>query len=359
MLKEAVNKLAYAKIGIYGDAGAGKTVTASKLAVGLHKLIGGKKAVAFFDTEGASSFVKPLFDKAGIKFLVEDESRALSDLMAFMDQAEEVADIAIIDSISHVWRDAQESYLIKVNQSRKEYADRNNYKFKPITQIEFQDWRHIKGAWFKFTNRFLTSKLHCFVLGRAGTIYEYQDNERTGKKELISTGTKMATEKELGYEPSLLIEMSKIVGKDKPLINRAFVEKDRNISSPLTGKAFDFPDFEHFKSHFEFYNFGGDHLGSMEERNSSEMFTETGEDNWSAEKRQREIWCEEIKSLLVEHNLDGSSAEVKKRRNDLIKQVFDTGSWTKVENMRSEKIKEGFQELQAILGAPLSEDVPQ
>lgn len=349
MLKEAENKLAYVKIGIYGDAGAGKTVTASKIAVGLHKLIGGKKAIAFFDTEGAASFVKPLFDKANIKFLVEDESRALSDLMRFMDEAEQVADIAIVDSISHVWRDAQESYLKKINDSRREYADRQGYKFKPINQIEFQDWRHIKGAWFKFTNRFLTSKLHCFVLGRAGTIYEYQENERTGKKELISTGTKMATEKELGYEPSLLIEMSKIVGKDQPLINRAFVEKDRNVSNPLTGKSFDFPDFHHFKTHFEFYNFGGSHIASMEEKNSTDMFEETGEDNFSYEKRQREIWIEEIDALLLAHDLAGQSADAKKKRSDLIQQVFNTGSRTKIESMRSEKIKEGYDKIKIIL----------
>lgn len=339
ILKKASNKMAFAKVGLYGDAGSGKTVTASKLAIGLHKQINSTKPVVFFDTEPAASFVKPLFDSAGIELLVTDESRALKDLMEFMDEAEQVSDIAIIDSISHIWRDAQESYIQKINDTRREIAKKKNWTFKPINQIEFQDWRHIKGAWARFTDRYLTSKLHCFVLGRAGTIYEYQEN-RDGKKELISTGTKMATEKELGYEPSLLIEMSKIIGKDAPLINRAFVEKDRNVSNPLTGLSFDFPDYINFKPHFDFYNIGGDHFSSMDQKDSKDLYEETGEDNFSFEKRQREIQCEEVKSLLIEYNLNGRSDNQAKERNALMKEFFNTGSWTKIESMNSEKIKE-------------------
>lgn len=345
MLKKVTNNMAYAKVGIYGDAGSGKTVTASKLAIGLHKLIGSDKPVVFFDTEPAAAFVAPLFEQAGIELLVADESRALADLMAFMDEAEQVSDICIIDSISHVWKDAQESYLAKINEARENMARQRNWKFKPIQAIEFQDWRYIKGAWGKFTDRFLSCKMHCFVLGRAGTIYEYQDNERTGKKELISTGTKMATEKELGYEPSLLIEMSKIIGKDTPLINRAFVEKDRNVADPLTGWSFDFPTFENFEKHFNFYNIGGDHHGSMEVRDSRNMYTESGDDEWSNEKRQREILCEEIKALFIQYGLDGTSKDAKEKRVNVLQDIFETGSWTKVESMHSEKLRHKYAAL--------------
>lgn len=356
ILKKAENKMAFAKVGIYGDAGSGKTVTASKLAIGLHKQIKSTKPIAFFDTEPAASFVKPLFDQAGIELLVADESRALVDLMAFMNEAEEVADIAIIDSITHVWRDAQESYIKKINDIRREKAAQKNWKFTPINQIEFQDWRHIKGEWAKFTDRYLSSKLHCFVLGRAGTIYEYQENDRTHKKELISTGTKMSVEKELGYEPSLLIEMSKIVGKDVGLINRAFIEKDRNVANPLTGMMFDYPNFQNFKQHFDFYNIGGAHFGSMDARDSREVFQETGEDSFTYEKKQREIECEELKSLLIENDLDGQSAEAKKKRNALLNQFFGTGSYTKIENMKSESIKNYRLDLKLFLeSAPKGE----
>ena len=80
--------------------------------------------------------------------------------------------------------------------------------------------------WAKFTDSFLNSSLHMIVCGRAGDMYEYQENEN-GKKELIKSGTRMATEKELSYEPSLLIEMQRkiIDGKERLF---AFVEKDRS-----------------------------------------------------------------------------------------------------------------------------------
>lgn len=348
MLKKATNKMAYAKIGLYGDAGSGKTVTASKIAIGLHKFAKLDKPIAFFDTEPAASFVKPLFDQANIDLMVM-ESRSLSDLMKVMDEAEKECSIIIIDSVTHLWKDAMDSYIKKINDTRKKNAEQRGWNFKPINQIEFQDWRHIKGAWAKFTNRFLSSKLHCFVCGRAGTIYEYQDNERTGKKELISTGTRMATEKELGYEPSLLIELSKIVGKEVPLINRAFVEKDRNVMNPLTGKSFDFPGFENFKAHFEFLNIGGQHFQVLNEGNGDGLYDETGEDTFTYEKRNREIYCEEIKALLIKHGLDGSSADVKKKRVTLLEQIFNTGSWTKIENMRSHDIKDGLNKMQLTL----------
>lgn len=338
MLKKAENKMAYAKVGLYGDAGSGKTVTASKLAIGLYKMAKLKKPVAFFDTEPAASFVIPLFEKAGIELLTV-ESRTLSDLMDFMDEAENDCSIAIVDSITHVWKDAQESYIAKQN---KIYEDKG-WK-KRIDQIEFQDWRHIKGQWALFTDRFLSSKLHCFVCGRAGTTYSYQKNERSGKMELIQTGTKMATEKELGYEPSLLIEMSKQTGQNTGLVNTAFVEKDRNVSNPLTGKFFNYPEYKHFKNHFEFLNLGGAHFDSMETGDSSNLYEDTtGMDQFSFERQQREIQCEVIKDLFVQNGCDGSGKAEKAKRSEVMNAVFGTGSWTAVENMQSRDLEAKVQ----------------
>ena len=95
MLKKATNKMAYAKVGLYGDAGSGKTFTAAQIAIGLHQFADLKKPVAMFDTEPAASFIVPHFEKAGIEFFLFDESRALADLMAFMDEAERDCSILI------------------------------------------------------------------------------------------------------------------------------------------------------------------------------------------------------------------------------------------------------------------------
>jgi hypothetical protein len=342
MLKKATNKMAFAKVGLYGDAGSGKTFTAALIAIGLHKHGKMKKPIGMFDTEPAASFIIPLFEEAGIDFLVYDESRALSDLMKFMDEAEKECSIIIMDSITHVWRDCQDSYLKKTNETRKKYNK------KPIYQLEFHHWKPIKAAWATFTDRFISSKVHCIVCGRAGSIYEYQKNEESGKMELITMGTKMATEKELGYEPSLLIEMVKH-REDGHIINRALIEKDR--ANLLNGKEIDSPDFKKLKPHFAFLNLGGNHFESMDQKDSKDMFNEEGEDNWTHEKRQREIWCEEIKALLITHHMDGTGKEEKQKRTALLQTIFETGSWIKIESMRSEKIKKGHETMKELLEA--------
>ncbi len=343
MLKKPQNRMAFAKVGIYGEAGSGKTYTAALIAIGLYQFAGCTKPVGMFDTEPAASFIIPLFEAAGIEFLVYDESRALRDLMSFMDEAERECSVVLIDSITHVWRDAQDSYLKKINDQRR---SRNQ---KPIYSLEFHHWKPIKASWAAFTDRFLSSKLHCIVCGRAGSVYEYQEkDDGSGKKELITTGTKMATEKELGYEPSLLIEMVKRREQGR-IINTALVEKDR--ADRLNGKEITYPTFEKLRAHFESLNFGGAHFDSMDQRDSSEMYDGEGDEGWGHEKRQREIWCEEIKALLVQNDLDGQGADAKKKRAALLQETFGTGSWTKVENLKSERIRAGYHAMKAALSS--------
>lgn len=336
ILKPATNKMAFAKVGLYGTAGSGKTRTATEIAIGLHKAIGSKKPIAAFDTEPAFSFVLPLFQQAGIELLVADESRALADLMEFMDEAEKSCDIAIIDSITHVWRDAQESYLAKLNRSRAEQRK------KPLYALEFQHWRPIKAKWAEFTDRFLSSKLHVIVCGRAGQIYEYQDkDDGTGKKELITTGTRMATEKELGYEPSLLIEM--IADRhDGKTMNVAVIQKDR--SDKLNGQEIPMPNYEKLKPHFDALNIGGQHFSSMESRNSESLYPDASESGWDMEQRQRTIYAEEIAELLKKH-YPSQSTEDKQKRMNLLEMFFDTRSWTNVEGMHSDVLKSGLTEM--------------
>jgi len=348
MLKKATNKMAYAKVGIYGETGSGKTFTAALVAIGLYKFANLKKPVGMFDTEPAASYIIPLFEKAGIEFVVYDESRALKDLMSVMDEFESECDIAIIDSITHVWRDTQDSYIKKINQTRAQ-----NRK-KPIYQLEFHHWRPIKSAWHTFTDRFLSSKLHCIVCGRMGAIYQYQKDEEKGKMELVTIGNRMATEKEMGYEPSLLIEMVKHRENGR-IINRALIEKDR--SDLINGDEIDRPDFDKLKAHFDTLNINGEHATIKTDRDSTDMFTEEGEDNWSYEKRQRDIWCEEIQGLLLKY-YPSTGKEDKTAKADLIEEVFKTRSWTKIQSMQHIEIKNGYLHMKELLTTYDPESIP-
>lgn len=347
--------MSYAKIGLYGKAGSGKTRTAAEIAIGLHKYAKLTKPVAVFDTEPAFSFVKPLFDEAGIDLFVYDRSRAFTDLMDYIDEAEETCSIIIVDSITHIWKDIQASYIKRINQTRLKQ------KKHPITSLEFHHWGPIKAEWGNFTDRYLSSKIHFILCGRAGSEYSYQLNDRTNKMELISTGDRMATEKELAHEPSLLIEMVKH-RQDGKIINRALVEKDR--SDCYNGHEIDQPNFNSFIKHFESLNIGGEHFDSLNQHDSTELFNEEGEDNWGAEKRQRDIACEEIKGLFIRVGLDSASAAIKAQRNDILYKTFGTGSWTAIQSMNSNKIRNGYLTIKNTL-EPTSdkqmatEDIPQ
>lgn len=218
LLKPAKNKMAYAKVGLYGTAGAGKTRTAAEIAIGLHKAIGSTKPIA-------------------------------------------------------------------------------------------------------------------------GNVYEYQDkDDGSGKKELITTGTRMATEKELGYEPSLLIEML-ADRQDGKIVNVALIQKDR--SDALNGREIQYPNYKKLEPHFKALNIGGQHFESMEKRDSTEMYPDADESGWDREQRLRTIYCEEIAELLKKHH-SSQSVEDKQKRADLLELIFSTRSWTAVESMHSDKLKAGL-----------------
>lgn len=128
------NTKPYFKAAFEGFAGTGKTYTAAKIAVGIHKRIGSKKPVVIFDTEKASKFLKPLFAQEGIELLVK-ESKSLADLKETMSRMRQgFSDVLIIDSISHVWENFLESY----KQAPTKYGKSAKLR------LEFQDWGIIK-----------------------------------------------------------------------------------------------------------------------------------------------------------------------------------------------------------------------
>src|SRR5512147_1216235 len=227
------NTKPYFKAAFQGFAGSGKTYTAALIAVGLHRMIGSKKPIVIFDTERASKFLKTLFADNNIDVLVR-ESRSMADLGLTMAKLREgsIADLLIIDSISHVWEDFVESYKRRVNRQT----------------LQFQDWGIIKPTWKKeFSDPFVTDPYHIIMTGRAGYEYDYERNKDTGKKELHKTGIKMKVEGETAYEPDMLVLMERyeeVLGKEKRVWREATIIKDR--STILDGKTFQDPTFDDF-----------------------------------------------------------------------------------------------------------------
>jgi len=70
----------------------------------------------------------------------------------------EAADILIIDSVSHFWTELMESYQ---REKKRKF-------------IQFEDWNYLKREWRKFSDSFVSSKLHIVLCGRAGWEYDYE-----------------------------------------------------------------------------------------------------------------------------------------------------------------------------------------
>jgi len=354
-LQRATNTSAFLKMGIMGKTSAGKTKTAAKVAIGLIQHLQkmgipyADKPAAFFDTETGSDYILPDFEEAGIPLDVE-KNKTLKSLVEIMDQAERDHSVLIIDSITHPYRELIAAYLKQKNR----------------TFLQIDDWNYIKGdyGWAQFTKRYINSKLHIIMCGRAGDDLEQYTDEQ-GKRQLEKVGVKMKTEAETGFEPSLLVLMEQIERNERDqgkreriFLNRATVVKDR--WDKINGDQFDNPGFTDFLPHISRLALGGEHVGVRDTGDSRSILL-TEKRDWHPV--QRKIVLGEIEDLIVLH-VPGQKAEEKQRKISLIRNAFNAG-WVEVEEvMPLDNLRAGYDKLHRELegrpskyGAPEAEKV--
>lgn len=344
ILQKASNQMAFFKCGVFGFQGAGKTFTASLIAIGLAKKLGIKE-VAFMDTETGSDFVMPLFNKSGIG-LLQAKRRSFSDLLKVIKECEDNGvQILLIDSITHVWRELMDTYDKKLNRRGR---------------LQFQDWKVIKGEWQVYTDRFVNSHVHIIVCGRAGYDYDYDWNE-DGSKDLVKTGTKMKAESEFGFEPSLVIEMESISQSEVELrglkqrsqkqafkpkvgskrVHIAHVLKDR--TNTINGQTFTYTGgidedqiISDFCPHLDALNIGGKHLGVDTSSDSADRFDINGKPEWKLESEERKIYLDIIKEYMVAV-WPGRKEEDVQAKSDFLEIVFGNRSWKFIEERIEQK----------------------
>ena len=326
---KAQNQSAYLKAGILGFQGSGKTYTAVEIALGLHKHVGSTKPIMFLDTETGSDWAIPRCEEAGVELMVA-KTKAFSDLLEGIAEAEDCAEVLIIDSVSHFWKELIEAYK----------------KSKGIgSRMAFHHWNVLKPEWQRFSDAYVNSKLHCIVCGRAGWEWGHEADEE-GNKELMKLGTKMKVEGEFGFEPSLLLEMERDKGVHigDPIVHKCYVIKDRRMDHlSMDGESFDNPKFEDFMNHIECLNIGGEHLGVDMDRTSTDMF-ESGGESFINQRKRATVMGEEIHGLLQIH-LPGSGKDEKLARSALLKNTFGTYSDTAIAEMHPNELNTGLSVL--------------
>lgn len=335
----------YLKAGFLGFAGSGKTYTSVLLGIGVrdHQKLTGP--IAMLDTEAAAQYVAPIVkEKTGAE-LLGVQTRALKDAVDFIRTCVEMkVSVAIIDSVTHLWREVCDSYLKQKNEAlvKKGRA--------PQGRMEFQDWGPVKATWEGFSNLYLNSPLHVIICGRAGYDYDYAERVDGSGKDLVKTGVKMKTEGEFGYEPSLLVQMERVqldaLGKlQNKITHRATVIKDR--FGVLDGKEFDNPSFDFFKPFIERLT-PGTVAQVVTDRQTDMGITESGDAEFHAERKHRAILSEEIEGLLTKH-FPGRSAPEQKAKGEVLFEAFNTRSWTAVQGMESARLRRGLEDLPKII----------
>lgn len=359
-MKEMSGGTGYVKAGFFGFGGTGKTYTAALLAVAIQRHFKTSGRIAIFDTEPGAIYVDSMVKGLTGEGLLGEQARAFGALLKFTEECDkDDHPVVIIDSVTHPWREICDSYLEQVNRAR---ANANKSK---LGRLSLNHWNVIKPRWAKFSDWFTTSPRHVILCGRAGYEWSHEIDDETDRKELVKTGTKMKTEGEMSFEPSLLVELSrKREGADEHVLYReAIVTKDR--FGVLDGKRFEFHNqddkesalkvvYEAFRPHLEMLTPGAAPSIDTTQQTSFEVDSE-GLNGWAQEKRLREILCEKIQGELTS-KWPGRTKEETKAKTDALDAALETRSWTEIQHMPSDKLRLGLDMLRDLLAEEEAED---
>lgn len=352
LFRRAGSDNAFLKMGLFGSEGTGKTHTAALTMIGLVRLMrernlpGADRPVMMADTETGSDWIAPMFKEADIELLVA-KTRAFADLCNIVDEAEANGCGLVIDSVTHYWQEFTDEY-------RRQKSARLSERFRKeiVADLEFQDWAFIKSEWRKFTDRFVNSQLHITLCGRQAWEYEHNKDERTGKKSIERSGVKMAAETGIGYEPSLLVWMTRDMNLQTGETTRtASVIKDR--SRNIDGREFPNPTFASFRPHIMAMNLGGKQVAVDTSRTSAGMIPDTDVAPGDRNAIRRQIAIDEIQALMVRFHPSTSGAD-KAAKQALLEKHFKTASWTEVERlMPLAELQSNYDEMHvALTGQP-------
>jgi hypothetical protein len=347
-MKELGTEVGHLKAGFLGFQGTGKTYTATDLAIGTRAHFGLDGPIGFLDTEASAQYIVPRVLKATGKRPIGAQTRSLSDAIDFLIQCvEKGVSVAIIDSVTHLWREVCNSFVFQRNEARIRMNRPTD------NRIEFQEWKCIKDKWAVFADLYLNSPIHAIISGRAGYEYDYEDrDDETGKKDLVKTGIKMKTEGEFGFEPSLVVQMERIdTGeRGKPTgryVRRATIIKDR--FDVLDGMECDNPTFDFFRPYVALLTPGA-HVTVDTTMQTYMGVDENGSVEWQREKKARTIAFENLSGLLL-REWPGQGSSEKLARQEICWRLLGTRSITEVENTSAAKLKDAIKALPEVVAA--------
>lgn len=345
----------FAAIGILGGPGSGKTHTSAKILGGVIRDKGLPGDVYCFDSEGGIDYVREVLQEAaGRPIKVRGvRSRSFKDMCDLMKQAiKDQVPAVLIDSGTHAHRELTEGYLAQVNKqrARKGLSERPN--------LTIRDFGMIARLWEPFSELFVNAPMHKVLCGRAGLVYSEEKDEETGEKKLQVVDLKMKIQGEFGFEPSLVLQMSRYMEVDagrkrvKCVERRALVLKDR--FGVIDGKDFVNPTYEDFRPFFDRLG-GGVHQPIDVTVKTAPAVDIGGRDDFDREKKAREILIEEIKGELTAR-YPGAVGKDAAQKFEYLYRHLGTRSWAALEGFASDRLRSALQSIRVELGVKPSDN---
>lgn len=301
MFKKAMPKQAWLKFSMYGPPGSGKTFSSLLLAEGLAAACG--KRVAYIDTERGTDFYASSVKERKVHPDAFDfdalYTRSLADALEAVRNFD-AGDYGalVIDSISHLWEAAIESYSGQM-------VGKNEDK------IPMHAWGSIKRPYKELIDRAMALDCHVILCGRQKNLFEDTDD---GMKKV---GVGMKAEGETQYEPTICLRMS--MSPDGVILMQA--EKDR--TGIISGRTFSNPTFKVFEPMLSILGTDHHELEDDEERlaKDSELLAEQEEKKAKKGAKSREHLASFQARLMAADSLEDLAevaAEVKKAKRNIV-----------------------------------------
>lgn len=350
LLRKAAVEQSAAKVGLFGVHGAGKTTTAMLIALGLSKTFHNSAPVAIMDTENGSDYFEPIFEAEGVPLHVA-KTRAFLDMKNFLREAEEEGCCtSVVDSYSAPWAELNDTLKALLK----------------IQKLDFHHKEQLHSLWRVWVDQMLNSPLHVILSGRLGYVWDHETEENGQRGDLVKLGTKMKSESEAGYEPSLLIELEAVQKESARLVksrakqgsisHHAYVVKDRWRT--LNGRTFTWKDlngykpgdykrvFDAFRPHFDCLAIGKAPQRAVDaSRTSAALFDGRGDSLYHQRARRVQIVLEEWDGTLRKL-WPGETGKEKAMRVLMLESIFGTHSRTRVEEKSLEDLEAGLVLLQ-------------
>lgn len=341
-----------ARVLIYGPSGAGKTITAVLLALGRSVTQFDKAPIALVDPERIDRFVRPLCEAEGVELLTEP-SRSFVDMQAALPKAQERGCcVFVVDHYDGIYRE--------LTEAQKRVLDLTGHR------LPYQHREELIKIWDAWVRDFRETPLDCIFTARQAWEWGDADDE-SGDPIKVKLGTKSRGDADASYEPDLLVEMERVdkgmrntrtLHKHGAIKHLARVVKDRSMI--LQGLTFEYEDLNGYKAgqyakvwkdfapHFDSVVRPATLLREATPQGSERLFSKPSNNGSAFIEREKlvTITIEELSACLYAV-YPGQTTDEKRLRDVVLKSLFDTRSWKRLETFTPEQLTSGLQVLQA------------